>query len=273
MCWCKASADRDFQKINSSKMKTWTLEGKLALITGASRGIGKAIAEEFLNLGCKIICVGRNRDDIQQVTRYWQEQGHFAIGVAADITDATDRARIGAAIEEHGATLDIVVNNAATTIRKKLHDYTESEYRGIFDANVVGLLEICRTAFPYLKAAGHSSVINIASVAGMTDVQSGAVYGLSKGAIIQLGRNLAAEWAEWGIRVNTVSPWYTNTPMAEAVLTDTERLNRILSRTPLGRVGEPEEVAAVVAFLAMDKSSYVTGQNIAVDGGFLAKGL
>ncbi|MEN0053909.1 MAG: SDR family oxidoreductase [Mucilaginibacter sp.] len=254
-------------------MKKWNLEGKLALITGASKGIGKAIAEEFLSLGCKIICVARNADDIQKVTEHWQKQGHFAIGVAADVTVAADRARISAAIEEHGGKLDILVNNAATTIRKKLHDYTEEEYRGIFDVNVIGLLEMCRMAFPYLKVNAHSSVINLASVAGMTDVQAGAPYGLSKGAIIQLGRNLAAEWSEWGIRVNSVSPWYINTEMAKAVLTDPERLNRILSRTPLGRVGDPEEIAAVVSFLAMDKSSYVTGQNIAVDGGFLIKGL
>jgi len=254
-------------------MKKWTLEGKLALITGASRGIGKAIAEEFLNLGCKIICVARNAGEIQKVTEHWRQQGHLAIGVAADVTLAADRVRISAVIEEHGGKLDILVNNAATTIRKKLHDYTEQEYRQIFDVNVIGLLEMCRMAFPYLKVNNQGSVINIASVAGMTDVQSGAPYGLSKGAIIQLGKNLAAEWSEWGIRVNSVSPWYTNTPMAEPVLTNPERLSRILNRTPLGRVGQPEEVAAVVSFLAMDKSSYVTGQNIAVDGGFLIKGL
>lgn len=254
-------------------MKKWTLEGKLALISGASKGIGKAIAEEFLTLGCKIICAARNEHEIQSLTANWRRQGYFAIGVAADVTLAGDRARIAAAIEQQGGKLDILVNNAAMTIRKKVHDYTEAEYREIFDLNVIGLLEMCRTAFPYLKAAEHSSVINIASVAGMTDVQSGAPYGLSKGAIIQLGRNLAAEWSEWGIRVNAISPWYINTPMAEAVLTDPERLNRILSRTPLARVGQPEEIAAAVAFLAMDKSSYITGQNIAVDGGFLVKGL
>lgn len=217
--------------------------------------------------------VARNADDIQKATEHWQKQGHIAIGVAADVTLVADRSRIAAAIEEQGGKLDILVNNAATTIRKKLHDYTEQEYRGIFDVNVIGLLEMCRTAFPYLKASSHGSVINIASVAGMTDVQAGVPYGLSKGAIIQLGRNLAAEWAEWGIRVNSVSPWYTQTEMAEAILTDPERLNRILNRTPLNRIGQPEEIAAVVSFLAMNKSSYVTGQNIAVDGGFLIKGL
>lgn len=254
-------------------MKKWTLEGKLALITGASKGIGKAIAEEFLNLGCKIICVARNESEIKKLTEHWQNQGHVAVGIAADVTLLANRLRISRAVEEHGGKLDILVNNAATTIRKKVHDYTEAEYREIFDLNVIGLLEMCRLAFPYLKANEQSSVVNIASVAGMTDVQSGAPYGISKGAIIQLSRNLAAEWSEYGIRVNSVSPWYINTPMAEAVLTDPERLKRILDRTPLGRVGQPEEIAAVVSFLAMDKSSYVTGQNIAVDGGLLVKGL
>jgi len=251
----------------------WTLEGKLALVSGASKGIGKAITEEFLALGAKVICVARSAGDLEDITSRWKQQGYPVIGIAADVASGDDRIKISETIEAYGGKLDILVNSAASTVRKKIQDYTEGEYRGIFDLNVVALLEMCRMAFPYLVASKHASVINIASVAGMTDVQAGVAYGLSKGAVIQLGRNLAAEWAEWGIRVNSVSPWYISTPMAAPVLNDPERLGRIVDRTPLGRVGQPEEVAAVVSFLAMDKSSYLTGQNIAVDGGLLIKGL
>lgn len=254
-------------------MKKWNLEGKLALVSGASKGIGKSIAEEFLSLGAKVICVARSAGDLEQITSDWLKQGYQVFGIAADITSSDDRIKIAEAVELHGGKLDILVNSAASTVRKKIQDYTEKEYRGIFDLNAIALLEMCRMAFPYLVASKQASVINIASVAGMTDVKAGVAYGLSKGAVIQLGRNLAAEWAEWGIRVNSVSPWYIATPMAEPVLSDPERLGKILDRTPLGRVGQPQEVAAVVAFLAMDKSSYLTGQNIAVDGGLLVKGL
>jgi Tropinone reductase 1 len=116
-------------------------------------------------------------------------------------------------------------------------------------------------------------MINIASVAGSIDIQSGPPYGMTKAAIIQLAKHLAVEWAQDNIRVNTVSPWYIDTPLAQPVLTDPERLKKIIERTPMKRVGQPEEIASLVAFLAMDKSSYITGQNINVDGGMMSKGL
>ncbi len=118
-----------------------------------------------------------------------------------------------------------------------------------------------------------ASVVNVASVAGRVDVGSGAPYGMTKAALIQLSRNLAVEWARHGIRVNAVSPWYTDTPLVETVLNNPDRLQRIIDRTVLERVAQPEEVAAVAAFLAMDKASYITGQNIEIDGGMAAKGI
>jgi NAD(P)-dependent dehydrogenase (short-subunit alcohol dehydrogenase family) len=135
------------------------------------------------------------------------------------------------------------------------------------------MTSLTQGAFELLKASGNASVINVASVAGFLDVQSGPPYGMTKAAIQQLTRHLAVEWAPFNIRMNTVSPWYIQTPLTEPVLNNPERLEKILARTPMARVGQPAEVAAIIAFLAMDHASYITGQNISVDGGMSAKGL
>lgn len=256
-------------------MKQWNLAGKTALITGASKGIGKTIAEEFLSLGARLIIVSRNKEEIEELAAQWRSEGHPVTAVAADVTKTADREKIRAIVEaNYDSSLDILVNNAATTIRRNAEDYEENEYRHVIDTNVYGLFEMCRLCLPWLKNSRYqAAIINLASVAGLVDVQSGAPYGMSKAAIIQLTRNLASEWSKFNIRVNAVSPWYTDTPLAAPVLNNPEKLDRILSRTPLSRVAQPEEVAGAVAFLAMDKAAYITGQNIAVDGGFLIKGL
>ncbi len=254
-------------------MKKWTLEGKKALITGATKGIGKAIAEEFLELGADVFVIARNAHDVADMVSHWQSKGYSINGMAADVTNAEDRKHIIDALIEGGDRLDILVNNVGTNIRKQLVDYSVEEYRSVFEVNLFSVVEMCRLCFPLLLRGSHANVVNVASVAGSVDVQSGAPYGMTKAAEIQLTRHLAAEWAPHNIRVNAISPWYTITPLTEAVLTQPERLNRIIARTPLGRVAEAEEMAGVVAFLAMDKASYITGQNIAVDGGMMIKGL
>jgi Tropinone reductase 1 len=253
-------------------MKKWDLAGKKALITGGTKGIGKAIADEFLELGAEILIVARNKQEVQAQLGAWKAEGLKAEGIAADVTKGADRHAIKEKLEEWGR-LDVLVNNVGTNIRKKIADYSDEEYRHILEVNLFAVIDICRLCLPYLQAGFNASIVNIASVAGSVDVQSGMPYGTSKGAMIQMSRNMAAEWAEHGIRVNTVSPWYTDTPLAQPVLSQPDRLQRIIDRTPLGRIASAEEVAGVAAFLAMDKASYVTGQNIAVDGGMLAKGL
>ncbi|HCW07468.1 MAG TPA: tropinone reductase [Cytophagales bacterium] len=243
----------------------WSLQNKKALITGGTKGIGRAVVEEFLALGAEVIVVARNKSDLREHDQL--------IILYGDVTDSNFRSEIIQAVAKRWGKLDVLVSNVGTNVRKKLIDYSESEYRKLFETNLFSAVELIRQLFPQLKNSRNASVINIASVAATFDVQSGPPYGMTKAALVQLSRHLAAEWAEHNIRVNSVSPWYIETPLTETVLSNPDRLTKILERTPLARVGQPEEVAGIVAFLAMDKSSYITGQNIMVDGGMSVKGL
>ena len=138
--------------------------------------------------------------------------------------------------------------------------------------NLHSIFDLCKIAFPLLKLSQQGNVINISSVAGLTYLRTGAIYAMTKAAIIQLTKNLAGEWASDNIRVNAVAPWYIKTPLAESVLKDPEYLNDVLFRTPMNKIGNPEDVAGAVAFLCMQASSYITGHCINVDGGFMIKG-
>jgi Tropinone reductase 1 len=250
-------------------MNSWSLEGKKAVVTGGTKGIGLAVAQEFLDLGAEVLIVARSTKAIENRLR----GSSRLFRLDGDVSDGTFRQHILDKVHENWSKLDILVNNVGTNIRKTFADYTEAEYRQIFETNLFSAMALTQGAFPLLKHSGNASVINIASVAGSTDVQSGPPYGMTKAALIQMTRHLAVEWAPHKIRVNAVSPWYIQTPLVQPVLSNPERLEKILSRTPMGRVGQAEEVSGIVAFLAMEKASYITGQNISVDGGMMVKGL
>lgn len=247
----------------------WNLQGKKALVTGGTKGIGLAIAKEFLELGAEVLVVARTTESIKGKVK--NSANLFTMD--GDITDATFRKSLIDRVTLNWGKLDVLVNNVGTNIRKKFIEYTEEEYRQLFEINLFSMVEISRLSYALLKKSNDASVINISSVAGSFDVQTGPPYGMTKAAIIQLTKHLAAEWAIDNIRVNCVSPWYIETPLTEAVLAQPERLKKILERTPLNRVGKPEEVANLVTYLAMDKASYITGQNIMIDGGMSVKGL
>ena len=246
----------------------WNLNNKKALVTGGTKGIGLAVTKEFLALGADVTVVARSTERLKD-----QLKSDKLFALEGDFTDSVFRKKIIQTITERWGKLDVLVNNVGTNIRKSFVDYSEEEYRKLFEINLFSMIDLTKQSFPLLKDSANGSVINIASVAGSLDVQSGPPYGMTKAAIIQLSRHLAAEWAQDHIRVNTVSPWYIETPLTESVLSQPARLEKILARTPMNRVGQPEEVASIVAFLAMDKSSYITGQNIMVDGGMSVKGL
>ncbi len=252
----------------------WRLDGQRALVTGGSAGIGRAIARELLGFGAEVLIVARDGDALEATRdELLDEQPDGVVrAMIGDVADEEQRREILDWVEDQGDGLHILVNNAGANLPRPATEYAENEWREIFEVNLFAAFELARYAHPLLAEHPSSSIVNVGSVSGLTHVRTGAPYGMSKAALHQMTRNLAVEWAEDGIRVNAVAPWYIRTRRTSGALADPDYLDEVLLRTPLGRIGEPEEVAAAVAFLCLPASAYVTGECIAVDGGFLRYG-
>lgn len=237
-----------------SDPKRWRLDGQRALVTGGTRGIGAAIVAELRSLGATVLTLARSDADL-----------------VADLAEPHVATAVLAEVEQRLGGLEILVNNVGTSVRKPTLTLTDDECARILETNLGAALRLCRAAHPLLSQTG-GRIVNIGSVAGEVAIGTGVAYAASKAALDQTTRYLAVEWASAGIRVNSVNPFYTDTPLAQPVLSDPERRERVLASTPLHRIADPEDVAAAVAFLCLPAARHITGQCLSVDGGFLARG-
>ncbi|AKD04666.1 SDR family oxidoreductase [Pontibacter korlensis] len=247
----------------------WQLTGKKAVVTGGSKGIGEATVKEFIDLGAEVLAVARKQEDLRRLQEQYPKQLDT---LSADVSKEEGRAAVADWVQQEWGVLDILVNNAGTNIRKPTAEYSSEEYIFIMQTNLQSAFDLNRLMYPLLQKSEQGNIVHVTSVAGLVHVRTGSIYGMTKAALNQLTRNLAAEWAKDGIRVNAVAPWYISTPLAEAVLQNEEFYNNVIGRTPMRQVGKPEDVSGAIAFLCLPAAAYITGQTIAVDGGFTVNG-
>ena len=248
------------------------LDGKVALISGGARGRGAAEAKLFAREGAKVVIGDVLEEEGRQTESEVNELGGECLFVELDVTNETDwEGAVESTVAKFGK-LDVLVNNAGVVARGTLEDTTIDDYDRIMDINAKGVFLGTKAAIPELRKAGGGSIVNIASISGnvgQSDVQ--AVYNASKGAVRIFTKSAAIQYAGEGIRVNSVHPGDIDTPMAQARLNDPQLQREAEARSPLGRTGRPEEVAYGVLYLASDESSFVTGSELVIDGGYTAQ--
>jgi 2-dehydro-3-deoxy-D-gluconate 5-dehydrogenase len=254
-------------------MTPFDLKGKAALVTGGNGGIGLGMAKGLAQAGAAIAVAGRDDKKNASAIAALKSFGVTAIAVKVDLQDETStRAMVEEAAQKLGR-LDILVNNAGISIRKAPQDYTLAEWHQVMDTNLTSAFVASQAAYPHLKRAGRGKVVNIGSMMSIFGGGYLAPYGASKGAIVQLTRSLASAWAKDNIQVNAVLPGWIDTALTRRAREELEGLDeRVLSRTPAGRWGEPADLAGVAVFLCSAASDFVTGTAIPVDGGYSSQG-
>lgn len=252
----------------------WSLKGQTALVTGGTRGIGHAIVEELAGFGARVHTCSRNQTELDDRLKEWKAKGFQVSGSVCDLSSRTQREELMKIVSsQFDAKLNILVNNAATTKMKRAENSTSEDYSFLMSTNLDSPFHLSQLAYPLLKASAAGSIVFISSVAGGTALPGLSIYSATKGAINQLTKNLACEWAKDNIRVNTVAPWGVRTTVLKPEEADPALLSMffpLVNRTPLRRIAEANEISPLVAFLCLPAASYITGQVICVDGGFTA---
>ena len=254
-------------------MNCLDLSNRVAVVVGGTSGLGRAIAIGFAEHGADVVPTGRREQNVGEVSKEIEALGRRTI---RQVTDANSRASIDAlrdAVLAKFGRVDILLNAAGFTFRQPTATVAEEQWNSIFDTHVNGALRASQSFYEPLKASGHGRVINIASITSFRGFHEVAAYAAAKTAILSLTRSLACEWAKDGISVNAIAPGVFPTDLNRAIITGTPRGNELLMRTPMGRFGKPEELVGTAVLLASDGASFLTGQCIAVDGGFLASGV
>ena len=244
-------------------------DGRVAIVTGAGRGIGRAIAERLAADGASVVVGDLDDAAAGETVAAIEAAGGHALAVHVDVTRPDDVEALAAAATDRFGGIDILVNNAGILRSTKAAEVSPEEWHLVVDANLTGSFLCARAAYPALRDSGHGRIVNMASMAGRaTSTLGGVHYTTAKAGVLGLSRHLAREWARDGITVNAVSPGIVDTPMVRDS-TGADRMVEVLAAIPMGRLADASEIAALVAFLASDEAAYITGANVDIHGGEL----
>ncbi|RLA15180.1 MAG: short-chain dehydrogenase [Gammaproteobacteria bacterium] len=256
---------------NNRIQPLFQLDGKVALVTGASKGIGEAMARGLAEFGASVVVSSRKQEAVDAVAEAFKDDGLEATGIAANMSSIEDIHALVEKTEKTYGGIDIIINNAAVNpVFGSIQDTDERAFDKIINVNLKGPFELCKKAYPILKQRGGGSIIHISSIGGLKPEAGIGIYSVSKAAINSLTQAMAQDWGVDNIRVNAICPGLIKTKFSEALWNDENILDRFIKHIPLNRAGVPDDIAGLAVFLASDAAAYCTGGLYLVDGGYTA---
>jgi NAD(P)-dependent dehydrogenase (short-subunit alcohol dehydrogenase family) len=251
-------------------MSNQGLKGRIALVTGASKGLGRAMAIALAKHGAHLVLVARDKEKLNSVAQEVDAAGSTADVFAADITKEDQVLQLESDVSAKVGKVQILINNAGTNLRKNITDFTLDEWRGVQDTNVTSVFLMCRSFVPHMKGSGYGRILNMTSIMAHVSLPQRTAYSSTKASLLGLTKALALELATEGITVNGISPGPFATEMNTAILQNPELNAQFISKIPVGRWGKVEEIGALAAFLCSDDAGFITGTDILIDGGWCA---